>query len=238
MAVGMAIAERHLNAAFGDGLVDHRTWVIAGDGCLMEGDQPRSDRARRAPRPGPADRAVGRQPHHHRRRHRAFDQRGYPGAATRPPAGMSRAATATTRPISPAPSTPPPPTRGLRWSPAGRSSARARRTSRARTASMARRSAPTKSRRRARHWAGPHPRSRSPQISWPTGAGSARSGADAHAAVAQTSCRQIAKAEDSPRRMAGALPPLAGWRSLSRPAGRGHAQARHPQVEREWRSAC
>lgn len=37
MAVGMAIAERHLNAAFGDGLVDHRTWVIAGDGCLMEG---------------------------------------------------------------------------------------------------------------------------------------------------------------------------------------------------------
>ena len=37
MAVGMAIAERHLNADFGDGLVDHRTWVIAGDGCLMEG---------------------------------------------------------------------------------------------------------------------------------------------------------------------------------------------------------
>lgn len=37
MAVGMAIAERHLNAHFGDELVDHRTWVIAGDGCLMEG---------------------------------------------------------------------------------------------------------------------------------------------------------------------------------------------------------
>jgi len=36
-AVGMAIAERHLNAVFGDELVDHRTWVIAGDGCLMEG---------------------------------------------------------------------------------------------------------------------------------------------------------------------------------------------------------
>jgi transketolase len=36
-AVGMAMAERHLNARFGDGLVDHRTWVIAGDGCLMEG---------------------------------------------------------------------------------------------------------------------------------------------------------------------------------------------------------
>ncbi|MBC7520371.1 MAG: transketolase [Sandarakinorhabdus sp.] len=36
-AVGMAMAERHLNAVYGDGLVDHRTWVIAGDGCLMEG---------------------------------------------------------------------------------------------------------------------------------------------------------------------------------------------------------
>jgi transketolase len=37
MAVGMAVAERHLNAHFGNELVDHRTWVIAGDGCLMEG---------------------------------------------------------------------------------------------------------------------------------------------------------------------------------------------------------
>ena len=37
MAVGMSIAERHLNALYGDALVDHRTYVIAGDGCLMEG---------------------------------------------------------------------------------------------------------------------------------------------------------------------------------------------------------
>jgi transketolase len=37
MAVGMAMAERHLNAVYGDDLVDHKTWVIAGDGCLMEG---------------------------------------------------------------------------------------------------------------------------------------------------------------------------------------------------------
>ncbi len=36
-AVGMAMAEAHLNARFGAELVDHRTWVIAGDGCLMEG---------------------------------------------------------------------------------------------------------------------------------------------------------------------------------------------------------
>jgi transketolase len=36
-AVGMALAERHLNARYGDELVDHYTYVIAGDGCLMEG---------------------------------------------------------------------------------------------------------------------------------------------------------------------------------------------------------
>ncbi|TFU06518.1 transketolase [Polymorphobacter arshaanensis] len=36
-AVGMAMAERHLNAVHGDALVDHHTYVIAGDGCLMEG---------------------------------------------------------------------------------------------------------------------------------------------------------------------------------------------------------
>jgi transketolase len=36
-AVGMAMAERLLAAKFGKSLVDHRTWVIAGDGCLMEG---------------------------------------------------------------------------------------------------------------------------------------------------------------------------------------------------------
>ncbi|MEM6852034.1 MAG: transketolase, partial [Pseudomonadota bacterium] len=36
-AVGFAMAEAHLNARFGDGLVDHRTYVIASDGDLMEG---------------------------------------------------------------------------------------------------------------------------------------------------------------------------------------------------------
>ncbi|MDX2275833.1 MAG: transketolase [Hyphomonadaceae bacterium] len=36
-AVGMAMAEAHLAARFGEDLVNHRTWVIAGDGCLMEG---------------------------------------------------------------------------------------------------------------------------------------------------------------------------------------------------------
>ena len=36
-AVGMALAERLMAARFGDAVVDHRTWVIAGDGDLMEG---------------------------------------------------------------------------------------------------------------------------------------------------------------------------------------------------------
>ncbi|MEL6336450.1 MAG: transketolase [Pseudomonadota bacterium] len=36
-AVGMAIAEESMRARFGAKVCDHRTWVIAGDGCLMEG---------------------------------------------------------------------------------------------------------------------------------------------------------------------------------------------------------
>ena len=36
-AVGMAIAERNLRARFGSVACDHHTFVIAGDGCFMEG---------------------------------------------------------------------------------------------------------------------------------------------------------------------------------------------------------
>ena len=36
-AVGMAIAEAHLAARHGEDIVDHHTYAIAGDGCLMEG---------------------------------------------------------------------------------------------------------------------------------------------------------------------------------------------------------
>ena len=36
-AVGMALAERIVGERFGEHAIDHHTWVIAGDGCLMEG---------------------------------------------------------------------------------------------------------------------------------------------------------------------------------------------------------
>ena len=36
-AVGMALAERLLNQRYGNDIVDHYTYVVAGDGCLMEG---------------------------------------------------------------------------------------------------------------------------------------------------------------------------------------------------------
>jgi transketolase len=36
-SVGMALAERIMNASYGDELVDHFTYVFLGDGCLMEG---------------------------------------------------------------------------------------------------------------------------------------------------------------------------------------------------------
>jgi transketolase len=36
-AVGMAITEAHLRERFGREVMDHDTWVVAGDGCLMEG---------------------------------------------------------------------------------------------------------------------------------------------------------------------------------------------------------
>ena len=69
-AVGMAMAERILNARFGDELVDHKTYVIASDGDLMEGISHEAIAPGRPSQALQPDRAVGPQQHHHRRRDR------------------------------------------------------------------------------------------------------------------------------------------------------------------------
>ena len=81
-SVGFALGERIMNAAFGNDLVDHHTYVLAGDGCLMEGISPGGDHARRPPQAQQADRDLGQQPHLDRRRRVAggFDR---PGGALR-----------------------------------------------------------------------------------------------------------------------------------------------------------
>ena len=66
-AVGMALAERLMNAEYGDGLVDHRTYVLASDGDLMEGVSQEAIALAGHLKLANLDRAVRRQRHLDRR---------------------------------------------------------------------------------------------------------------------------------------------------------------------------
>ena len=83
MAVGMAMAEKHLAAIYnrpGFEVVDHHTYVLCGDGDLMEGVSHEACRAGRNAGPGQADRLLRRQPDLARRPHRAELHRRRAGA--------------------------------------------------------------------------------------------------------------------------------------------------------------
>ena len=78
-AVGMALAERMLAARYGETLVDHFTYVIAGDGCLQEGISHEAIDLAGHLRLGRLDGVLGRQSHLDRRRDLAVDLDGPAG---------------------------------------------------------------------------------------------------------------------------------------------------------------
>ena len=88
-AVGFALAERLMAERFGRDIVDHYTYVIAGDGCLMEGVGQEAITLGRPSRPRPPDPAVRRQRHLDRRADLAVDLRGPQEALRR--RGLARA---------------------------------------------------------------------------------------------------------------------------------------------------
>ncbi len=74
-AVGMALAERLVRTRFGREVCDHRTFVIASDGCMMEGISHEAASLAGHLGLGRLARRLRRQPHHHRRADRAHLRR-------------------------------------------------------------------------------------------------------------------------------------------------------------------
>ncbi len=104
-SVGMAVAERVLRARFGPELVDHHTFVFAGDGCFEEGISHEAASLAGHLGLGRLDLRLRRQPHHHRRADRAQLHRRRARTVPAPTAGTWT--TSARSPTTPTPSRPP-----------------------------------------------------------------------------------------------------------------------------------